>query len=731
MNRNSPFPLTVLLALLCACSAYGATLQVPSQYATIQAGINAAMNGDTVLVADGTYTGPGNRNITFLGKRIVVVSENGAESCLIDCQNSARGFLFQSGEDSNSVLSGFTITHGTEHDGGGIFCPSGSPTISNCIITANSASGGGPSSPQGGGVYFGGSSTARMYNCIISQNSAGGGGGICVYGAAAPIIDQCTVSGNTAGRGGGIVCSSNNPNLTISNSTISRNSGINNGVGGIYYNQGGGILSNCVISDNIGYSGVAGGIDCDWEVDVLISHCTISGNVASWSAWGGGGLYCEKAWPTIEYSTFSGNSAWDGAGLLSFWSSPTLRFCTFTDNYALNNGGAIRVDGEITISNCTLSRNTAGNWGGAIIYRDPMVTPRLLLENSILEGNRGTGGIYFETSENVQLIYSDCYDNEGGEFAGSVAPPLGQLIGTNINGDSCDIFNNIFEDPLFADPGNANYQITWANFPIPDSTMSPCIDAGDPTTPYDPDGTIADMGAFYFDQSEIPPIEITLVPPTPPIIIPAIGGMFQYNVTLTNNDSSASHTFDVWIMTRLPNGIWHAPLFGPFSLTLSGGTSLSRWRTQTVPGTAPAGEYWYEGRVGDYPSAIWDTSGFAFTKSGSGDWEPGSGDWSNTGESFDSSDEPFITHHSSLITSINPNPFNPSTALSYELRDASFVKLAIYDISGRLVATLMDGWREAGVHEVTFDGTELPSGIYLYRITTGTESETGKMILLK
>jgi len=74
-------------------------------------------------------------------------------------------------------------------------------------------------------------------------------------------------------------------------------------------------------------------------------------------------------------------------------------------------------------------------------------------------------------------------------------------VTTNANGDSCDAFYNIQLDPLFVDPLNGDYHLSWVNYPIPDATMSPCIDAGDPNSPLDPDGTIADMGAYYFNQS--------------------------------------------------------------------------------------------------------------------------------------------------------------------------------------------------------------------------------------
>jgi hypothetical protein len=78
-----------------------------------------------------------------------------------------------------------------------------------------------------------------------------------------------------------------------------------------------------------------------------------------------------------------------------------------------------------------------------------------------------------------------------------------------------------------------------------------------------------------------------------------------------------------------------------------------------------------------------------------------------------------------------PNPFNPKTVLSFELRDASFVKLAIYDISGRQVAELINGWRDAGSHDVTFDASRLSSGIYLYHLTAGEFQAGGKMVLVK
>ena len=107
----------------------------------------------------------------------------------------------------------------------------------------------------------------------------------------------------------------------------------------------------------------------------------------------------------------------------------------------------------------------------------------------------GAASVKSKTFTGVEI--TDCE----GRFADSEdAEPVGIKCSGFANGDSCDAFSNIFLDPLFADPLNGNYQITWANYPTPDSTKSPCIDAGNPSSPLDPDNTVADIGAFYFHQ---------------------------------------------------------------------------------------------------------------------------------------------------------------------------------------------------------------------------------------
>ena len=203
---------TLTLVLGIAAAANADTLRVPSQYATIGAAMTAATHGDTVLVADGTYTGAGNKNLWFNGKAITVRSENGPENCIIDCEGAGRGFLF-SGEPPASVVDGFTITNGMGSEGGGIYMYYNSnPTILNCIIPGNAAFGG-----DGGGGIFCALANPTITNCTITGNTAGAGGGLFLM-MSSPTIRNSVIAGNTAASfGGGVYCDTeSNPSITNS-----------------------------------------------------------------------------------------------------------------------------------------------------------------------------------------------------------------------------------------------------------------------------------------------------------------------------------------------------------------------------------------------------------------------------------------------------------------------------------------------------------------------------------
>ena len=111
--RRPKVILASIFVLMIAASAQARIIRVPGDYGTIQAGIDAAISGDTVLVANGTYKGIGNKDLDLKGKAITVTSENGAEATVIDCEGMGQGFIFRSGETLRSVVSGFTIRNGS------------------------------------------------------------------------------------------------------------------------------------------------------------------------------------------------------------------------------------------------------------------------------------------------------------------------------------------------------------------------------------------------------------------------------------------------------------------------------------------------------------------------------------------------------------------------------------------------------------------------------------------
>lgn len=193
-----------LSLILCSSIAFGATIRVPGDYQTIQAAIDVSSDGDTVLVADGTYKGEGNKNIDFKGKELTLQSENGPEKTIIDCENDGRGFYFHSGELEDAVVSGFTVKNGhTSDHGGGIYINNSSPTITNFIIINNTASGHNNNS-QGGGIYLGNAGSPTIANTVIMKNTSNYlGGGIYIYNAR-PYIINSTITRNIAINGGGI-----------------------------------------------------------------------------------------------------------------------------------------------------------------------------------------------------------------------------------------------------------------------------------------------------------------------------------------------------------------------------------------------------------------------------------------------------------------------------------------------------------------------------------------------
>jgi FlgD Ig-like domain/Right handed beta helix region len=255
MKCNRIFFVATLLSILTATPILAATILVPSQRATIQAGINAAQPGDTVLVSEGHYF----ENIDFHGKEILVCSEYALDqdmshivNTIIDGSASADPdtgscVIFISGESRAAVLQGFTLTGGTGtsyvfstqsppyREGGAIVIDRSMPTICNNRITGNSAPAGGSALPGGGGGISAMYANPLIRNNVIFRNTASYASGMVLNYSAGEIRNNIifgNVGGGQYGTAGLMVWQSPDNSAFVENNTI---------VGNVSESQAGGL----------------------------------------------------------------------------------------------------------------------------------------------------------------------------------------------------------------------------------------------------------------------------------------------------------------------------------------------------------------------------------------------------------------------------------------------------------------------------------------------------------
>jgi subtilisin family serine protease len=284
-------------------------ISVPTQCPTIQDAIDNSWDGGTVWVADGIYTGDGNRDIDFRARAITVKSENGPEHCIIDCNgteaDSHRGFHFHSGEDANSVLDGFTIKNGYVAGswyvgiGGAISCEGSGPTITNCIFTKNSAGW------DGGGINNI-NSNPTITNCTFAENLAvGNDGGAINNEISGPTIRNCTFNGNSAYDWGGAIRNIIDSYPTIINCSFAGNSSDDGGAM-FYYDGSNPTITHCTFAGNSARNGNA--LACESDVirnNIQITNCIFSD--------GGSEIHNnDNSATTVRYSNIEGG--WPGEG---------------------------------------------------------------------------------------------------------------------------------------------------------------------------------------------------------------------------------------------------------------------------------------------------------------------------------------------------------------------------------------------------------------------------------
>jgi len=525
--------------------------------------------------------------------------------------------------------------------------------VSHCTITHCR-------SDYGGGIRVQGlHDTLNISHSTIAYNTAetdagGKGGGIYLfYGKLT--MDSCTVHANRAViptedyyhtvRGGGIYIGAATFDVTISNSSITDNFiGLSNGGKsiGIYPpDRGGGI-----------YNGSEG--------PVTIFNCLISGNQANVDWRGGGGIASDV-----------------NANMI------TLSNCEISHNWTYVNAGGFETSSDANIINCTFS----GNYYFTIMCFVDAGGRTCNVLNSVVAYNNS--GIYFAGGSTCTLtiwhcdIIDDCQNTPAG---------FGVLDTVNYNGDSCDCFFNIFMDPQFVDTANGDLHLL---------AGSPCIDAGDPTYPYDPDSTIADQGCYFFDQ-RMPSIALSTIAldfggvsvgqsADLPFIIYNLGEGILRISDISNNLAVFVHNWS------------------PLDSIVPPGDSLEVMVTFTPDDTTT------------FNDTCWiDNNDTLCCVTLTGQGLP-------TGVTEGAS----VVPKAFALRQPLPNPCKAYTRIHFELPEASVVSLSVYDVNGRLVSQLINGLYEVGIHEAILDASALSAGVYFYRLKSAGYSAIRKIIVTK
>jgi len=442
--------LMVLISVLVAPTVLSAATLVvdldgKTGYDTIAEAVDAAVDGDTIVINPGTYTGRGNRDIELHDKSITIQSSDPGdaevvEATIIDCAGAAndphRAFVIS---DSTAEIKGLTIVNGLAEAGGAILCQDGVLAIENCRLVNNGTLAGGP-----GGAVCCYDAAVNIAGCRVAENFTGAGasgkGGDSLSG----------------GDGGGVYAS--NSVVYVSDSAI---------VGNV---TGGGADSNTTPGDG----GNGGGIYAD---GLVVIDSTITGNVCGDGGDGpdggfggiGGGIFSARA--SIDTSIIEGNAA-GSAGVDA------------TDSKGGDGegavGGGIYCSDSIQIFSSLVAGNRGGSGAGLWCSQG-------LIDHCTIAGNRGTEaedlkdadalGAGVSCSAETIVTNSILWDNVPDQILGH---DCDNVLYCDIQDSACQTSLGVLaDDPRFVEPGYWD-QGLWVSGDFHLAAGSPCIDAGDP-----------------------------------------------------------------------------------------------------------------------------------------------------------------------------------------------------------------------------------------------------------
>jgi len=699
------FLIFICFVLISCITVSAQIIHVPGDQPTIQAGIDVAQNGDTVLVDDGTYL----ENINYLGKAITVASNfiidsdtNHISNTIIDGSqpsNPEKGSVvsFVSGEDTTSVLCGFTITGGSgtlspsqnTWMGGGVLCYESGARIENNIIENNEIIC--QQSARGGGICQGGVSSDPNYSYIIVENNK--------------IRNNRCESNERSVSGAGVRLRGEG---RIVNNHIINNEAEYNGVpgndrnsfgGGIYCAWGGGGFAYVKIYDNLiadnralSNNGAAycGGVGLQYSICDFRGN-TVKDNRVSSAPWAyGGGMRVLGSLLTsiITDNDFINNGPLDasvmvvGGGLFTVQTdSLIVEKNVFQLNSGQYGGGMyLYADSLISVRNNKFLQNNVTDYGGGIAIDDS--SP--LFENNLVAGNKSWGGGGVAVSSTVNK--SD--DNKGINPLMLMSGGLGEITTENS-------VTNTLLSPLKKTTAFVSEPLLINNTIVDNSAT-------------------AQGGGIYIENSQLTVLNTILWGNT---------AAQDSQLYVLNGDVFVEYS-DVQDSWMGEGNIDVDPFFDPFFV---GGDSLYHLQKtspciQTAIDTIEiAGVMCFcppddiEGNLRPYPVGTMPDMGayeYQFLV--------------GIEENLSS-----LVPDAYSLSQNYPNPFNPSTTIEFALPTPGFVTLSIFNILGENVATLVSEDLTAGSYKYEWDATELTSGIYFYRLQAGDFIQTKKMVLLR
>jgi len=421
----------VLAALVSTTVAYAQTIRTvddngPADFSTIQAAVDAAVNGDTIRVYPGTYTSTTSEVVNLLGKAIVIEPAvapspgNAASYATIDGQDARRCIVATLNEVETTVIRGLRVFRGRASAGGGMYVVNGSPRIEDMWFQSNVATGGVAS----GGALRLLNSNSVIQDCDFQSNSAGAEGGAIFNAGGAIMVTGCDFVGNTAPRGGGLFTREDSTSLAMSSFRDTyRESYDSDSYGlGIYALDSRLAVSGCAFSnlDCVAFYATAAGAAIKVvgsNSDVLVTSCEFLNNRARSGGRGGaisiGWSGNNRGSARVLRSIFRGNFSDLDGGAIAMQSIDRLEIdgldgvpTVFENNSANRYGGAIsfNVDwvdsGAFVLDESRFINNTAGSAGGAIWIRQTGgAGSRLITDSSFLTNAATNGGsIYLEGS---------------------------------------------------------------------------------------------------------------------------------------------------------------------------------------------------------------------------------------------------------------------------------------------------------------------------------------------